>query len=316
MVKNDTVNFLINARHTIQDIINGTQQNNIDVDLFLVRKRTTGHYYFSQIPITNMLQLSILTDLIEANIGMITSSNFNPYNAFGSEANTLEFMDSISVPAIETLNEDLSEQQNVSVLTDEGNVKFSISKTDFYLINVRGLNKEISFLRRYTNSKNIKKFIPLAMFDTTYSRLDQNLLLLDPLVDLIIIDDELLVLNRYALEVVLSYKDRFFDILNCSLDIIEQQDIIENFSQFRNDCACDLRIARIFTQVHKNNNLNIVSTNLDKVENAIRQLQLPISFVNNKLIYSSNDDLQAIITILSDGFAKTLIGERAVKAVL
>ena len=59
-----------------------------------------------------------------------------------------------------------------------------------------------------------------------------------------------------------------------------------------------------------NSSIGLILANLNDVEPAIKDADLPIKFINNKFEYEGKENLHDLVKLLSDEFAKTLIGKR------
>ena len=134
---------------------------------------------------------------------------------------------------------------------------------------------------------------------------------IDNLIDFILIGDvNFVIMNRYSFEIITNYKDNYTKNLDNALKDIEQSQIIDNIEQFKEDCRESIKIAKQFTKAMQENSINFVLNHKEKFSAAIKEAQLPINFQNDKFIYDNKEQLSILVALLSDKYAKTLIGER------
>ena len=109
---------------------------------------------------------------------------------------------------------------------------------------------------------------------------------------------------------VTGYRTNYVENLEKALQEIKESNLINNIDRFCDDCKDSIKIAKRFTKAMANSSIGLILANLNDVEPAIKDADLPIKFINNKFEYEGKENLHDLVKLLSDEFAKTLIGKR------
>lgn len=291
----------------IEEFINQLKQSRVTVKMYIFEKlKKNNHYLFYRPILSNDVQEEVGSLLLVKCKEINAYNELVEFNPVLKLEGTYEGLEAVSVDGFNIFREDIADTNNVSTNMNELDIK-NISG---YMIELECLNKNIKIFRRYTNAKTLKKrAIPYRIFENSLGKLDEELFFIDNIVDFAIIDNtDILIFDRYSFEILMNYKDNYVSNLNIALEIIEQSCLINNYQQFKEDAYNNMRIARKFTNVMKESSIDVIVENIEKVKPTIEELELPIEFIDGQFIYEDKTQLYLITQLLSDDFARTLIG--------
>lgn len=287
-----------------QEILQKIEQikNNCTISMKLINKQGT-QYSFLETNLSTDVQNELKEFILSRITTIINENSLEPFNPTGKKDETIEF---IKAQEVTTFSDFLD------CYTDNINFVEKISQLDTinsYLIHIIGANEtELKIFRKYSKSKSLSRGLRYKLTDHTFDKLKDQIFIIDEIIDFIVINDEdIIVMNRYAFEIITNYRDNYTETLNTALNLIEQSNLIDNFEQFKEDCCNSMRIAKQFTRAMKQNSITIINNNPDLVSQAVTEAELPITFINNKFQYESREQLSILVALLSDEYAKTLI---------
>ncbi|NFK66475.1 DUF4868 domain-containing protein [Clostridium botulinum] len=262
-------------------------------------------YFFLQAGIDDKVQKTIFKLLKDEILSIIRNNELVEFDAVGKQDDTIEKINVSDVDGYLILKNERNDNTNFAE-----NLKI-LKEINFYLLEIINENSNIKIFRRYSKSKSLSKGIILKALESNFDRIKENIFQIDNIVDFIVINDEIIVVfNRYAFEIITNYKDNYIENLESALNKISSSNLINNMDQFKEDCKNSMRIAKQFTKAMQESSISLILSNLEHVGDAIREAELPIEFINNKFQYESREQLSILVALLSDRYAKTLIGNR------
>ncbi|SHH23441.1 Kiwa anti-phage protein KwaB-like domain-containing protein [Clostridium grantii] len=286
------------------EVLDGFTEQNSDVQLFLSHKNRL-FYSFIESRLGDTVQNEIYSLLKPSIVNIIRNNDLVEFDAVGKNDGTVETIQTVTVDGYTTLKNCKEDINNLARNIEE------LGEINFYLLEMSNGTDNVKIFRRYSKAKSLSKGIRLRIYDNQLRKIKENIFLVDDIVDFIVInDEEIIVFNRYSFEVITNYKDNYMENLDLALEEISGSELINNIEGFKEDCKNSLRIAKQFTRAMKDSSISLILENLDKVSEAIREAELPIEFVNNKFQYESKEHLSILVALLSDSYAKTLIGNR------
>lgn len=293
----------MNTQEILQKI--NQTKNDCTISMKLINKQG-NQYSFFDTNLSNDIQKELKEFILPRITTIINENSLEPFNPTGKKDETIEF---IKVQEVTTFSDFLD------CYDDTTNFVEKISKLETinsYLIHIIGANgNDLKIFRKYSKTKSLSQGLRYKLTDHTFDRLKDQIFIIDETIDFIVINDEdIIVMNRYAFEIITNYRDNYTETLNTALDLIQQSELIDNFEQFKEDCCNSMRIAKQFTRAMKQNSIAIINDNPDLVSQAIVEAELPIAFINNKFQYESREQLSILVALLSDEYAKTLITKK------
>lgn len=284
--------------------LNMFNNSECSVGLQLINKNGMN-YCFLQSSIDNDTQSEIFKILMESTLDIVKKNELAEFNSVGKEDLTIE---KINVSDVEGLKKIIDMRKDNNNFTQ--NIK-ELGDINAYLLEVRNGQENLKIFRRYSKSKSLSKGVLLQVVTKQFTKLNENIFQIDNIIDFIAINDEVaIVFNRYPFELITNYKDNYFVNLNRALIEISESNLINNMEQFAEDCKESTKIAKQFTKAMQDNSINLILANIDEVALAISEVGLPIDFIDNKFQYESKEQLSILVALLSDKYAKTLIGKR------
>lgn len=278
--------------------------NECSLGLQLINKNGIN-YSFLQSSIDNDTQKEIFKILIESTLDIVKKNELEEFNPVGKEDLIIE---KINVSEVEGLKKIIDMRRDNSNFTQ--NIR-ELGDINAYLLEVTNGQENLKIFRRYSKSKSLSKGVLLQVVSKHFTKLNENIFQIDNIIDFIVINDEMaIIFNRYPFELITNYKDNYFVNLDRALIEISQSNLINNMEQFAEDCKESTKIAKQFTKAMQDNSINLILNNIDEVSLAINEVGLPIDFVDNKFQYEGKEQLSILVALLSDKYAKTLIGKR------
>lgn len=284
--------------------INTFNSERYSLGLQLIHKNGMN-YSFLQSIIDDKTQKEIFKVLIESTLDIIKQNELNEFNPIGKEDLTVE---KINVSEVEGLKRIIDMRKDQTNFTEELR---ELGDINAYLLEIRNGEENLKIFRRYSKSKSLSKGMLLQVLSKQFTKINENIFQIDNIIDFIVINDEVvIVFNRYPFEVITNYKDNYFINLDKALDEISESNLISNMEQFAEDCKESTKIAKQFTKAMQENSISLILEHINEVSLAINEAGLPIDFIDNKFQYEGKEQLSILVALLSDKYAKTLIGKR------
>lgn len=291
-------------KHELINKINMFNCNECSLGLQLIHKNGMN-YSFLQSNINDKTQKEIADELIKATLGIIKENELSEFNPIGKDDLTVEI---INVSAVEGLKKIIDMRKLQANFVEEIE---ELRDINAYLLEVKNGQENLKIFRRYSKSKSLSKGMILQVVSKQFTKIEENIFQIDNIIDFIVINDEIvIVFNRYPFEVITNYKDNYFINLDKALDEISESNLISNMEQFAEDCKESTKIAKQFTKAMQDNSINLILEHISEVSQAINEAGLPIEFIDNKFKYEGKEQLSILVALLSDKYAKTLIGKR------
>lgn len=272
---------------------------------FYLSHKENKDYFFFECNCKDGVQKEIFNCLKDTILAIVKNNELTEFDPVGKNDGVIERLNVLDVAGYMKLNNELQDKNNFEI-----DIK-KLEEINFYIVQIKNSNNDIKIFRRYSKGKSLSKGFFMRIFNDNFSKIKEKIFQFDNMVDFIVINDkDIIIFNRYSFELITNYKDNYITNLRNALSIIESSDLIDNIEQFKEDCLNSARIAKQFTKAMQQNSISLILSNLNKVNEAIREAALPIEFVNNKFKYENKEQLSILVQLLSDRYAKTLIGEK------
>lgn len=291
-------------KNEIINKINMFNCNEYSLGLQLIHKNGMN-YSFLQSNISDKTQKEIADELIKVTLGIIKENELSEFNPIGKDDLTVEIINVSKVEGLKRIIDMRKLRTNFVEKIEE------LKDINAYLLELKNGQENLKIFRRYSKSKSLSKGMILKVVSKQFTKIDENIFQIDNIIDFIVINDEIvIVFNRYPFEVITNYKDNYFINLDKALDEISESNLISNMEQFAEDCKESTKIAKQFTKTMQDNSINLILEHINEVSQAINEAGLPIDFIDNKFKYEGKEQLSILVALLSDKYAKTLIGKR------
>ncbi|MGL5692886.1 MAG: Kiwa anti-phage protein KwaB-like domain-containing protein [Peptostreptococcaceae bacterium] len=286
--------------------VNEFNEENSSVRLQIVHKNKDKNFYkFMDTDIKNKVQKEIfklVNNSMKSTIRLNELVNFDPIS---KEDDTIEVIKVDKVSGYKDFKNNRGNTHNyVTGIRDFDTI-------GFYVLEFNNGESNIKVFRRYSKTKSLSRGIFFTAIDKTLDKIKDTIFQVDEAIDFICINDEtIIVFNRYSFELITGYRTNYVENLEKALQEIKESNLINNIDRFCDDCKDSIKIAKRFTKAMANSSISLILANLNDVEPAIKEADLPIKFINNKFEYEGKENLHDLVKLLSDEFAKTLIGKR------
>ncbi|MCF2673372.1 Kiwa anti-phage protein KwaB-like domain-containing protein [Fusobacterium varium] len=289
----------------IGEIIRTLNSEGLSYDLYFSRKLRTGYASFS--PNVDKQIYDDLFHLIMENLNNCLEKEQVPYNPTGHRDGTLEVC---SCEYIENYQDILSSFE----MADTVETEIDPDNFSFYCITIRTTEGEnIKLYRRVTKFKKLNTKGLVARFSgRVLNKVESKLIGLDGDIDIVVYKNEILIISHYSLERIFSLKDKFLSTAQNFLEEIETDQIIENFSSFKDDCLNDGRFIKTLTKMSDENiDMQVLINKFDNVKKTIDMfdLQIEIEETSSKIIYTDKNQINDILRIIRDCYYISLINE-------
>lgn len=292
-------------------ILNGLANDDLDMRLYFTQKRQNGRYQSYSPTIDPDLQIELKNIVTDA-LSQVTETEQREFSPIGMIDGCIELYQTNDINNFEDILLSMSDEYVTRVHIEEK----EISKLNFYCLNIRTIDGEILFFRRVTKFNRLTKakggfFGKFSNGD--FTKLDDTLLGIDPNVDLVIWNGEILILNHISLERIFSLQNQFHEKASHTLDLVRRADRITNFDQFQDDCLADGRVTRALTKLlNEEERMHQVFENFENVIYVIDIFSLNIELAdeNTKIVYEDKTQLLDITRLMRDSFYKSYINNR------
>ncbi|MFJ7662447.1 DUF4868 domain-containing protein [Lysinibacillus sp. NPDC097162] len=288
-----------------EHLLSGTSE----VSLFLIEKIKTHDAldYFSFKPsLSRSLQLDIVK-VIQPTIDKLVGKEQVEFNENGRPNGVVEYCEPSYIGI--TYDNLFKSLQKPGELLNEGTQK------DLYCIKIEiEMGKFAYILNRIPQLKKFTKGLWGTLADSTFRKVSDSFIGIEPGFDLLIFEDEVLVINNIAMQRIFDLKTKYVQNTNSVLTVFEETNKLEGFEQFKNDSIEDgnivKRVSRLMTRPER---MTRFVDNFDKVEEIIMEFDLNIELneEKTKIKYTDKKQLNDIVKLLNDAYYKTVLtGER------
>lgn len=252
-----------------------------------------------------------IIDIICPSIDKLSRKEQQEYNENGRVNGIIEFCSSDYIGDLYTkLIQSLVEHNQRETMSKD-------DKKDFYCIEFKiGTNESVYILNRIPQFKKFSKGIWGTMIDSTFKKVSEVFIGIEPNFDLIIYQGEIVVVNNVSLQRIFNLKSKYIDNANSVLTSFEESNKIEGFELFKSDSIEDGNIVkRISKLMMKQERMERFVSNFNKIGEIITEFDLNIELNDDKtkIIYTDKKQLNDIVKLLNDAYYKTVLsGEKGV----
>lgn len=209
--------------------------------------------------------------------------------------------------------------QVIEELTNEDNFEddlgeLTIQNINYYCFVFRNNNQTVYLFRRFTKMKKMRNGILGRIQDNSLRRIEaRDFFGIDRDIDIIVFENEALIINRFALQTIFRLDDYFNQQAQQALELISDNNIIENFDVFQNDCLNDKLAARRMTKIlNTEGRLEGFFDNIDNLPDVIENFDLEIELNNdNRIMYNGSREARSqILFCISDAYYQSFILRR------
>ena len=288
-----------------EHLLSGTSE----VSLFLIEKIKTHDAldYFSFKPsLSRSLQLDIVK-VIQPTIDKLVGKEQVEFNENGRPNGVVEYCESSYIG--------ITYDNLFKSLQEPGESLNEDTQKDLYCIKIEiEAGKFAYFLNRISQLKKFTKGLWGTLADSTFRKVSDSFIGIEPGFDLLIFEDEVLVINNVAMQRIFDLKTKYVQNTNSVLTVFKETNKLEGFEQFKNDSIEDgnivKRVSRLMTRPER---MTRFVDNFDKVEEIIMEFDLNIELneEKTKIKYTDKKQLNDIVKLLNDAYYKTVLtGER------
>ncbi|EJM6036300.1 DUF4868 domain-containing protein, partial [Enterococcus faecalis] len=167
---------------------------------------------------------------------------------------------------------------------------------------------------RFTKMKKIRNGILGRFQDNTFRKIEtDNFFGIDRDIDILLFDNEALIVNRFALQTIFKLNDYFTDRATTALKKLDEEKVLVNFEDFKNDCLNDKLAARRMTKIiNTEGRLEGFLQNTRHLPEVIEHFDLEIELNdNNQIIYNGSKEARSqILFCISDAYYQSFILQR------
>lgn len=289
-------------------ISNVEADDNDSVEMKMIQKIGNGIWsHTPQLTIAMREELKVFyTEILNNNFFDLEQSEYNPNIVIEG---SLQVSDLTNAHINEVLAEiDLEENCN----DDMGNV--DLDKINYYRFKSNYNGNSLYIFRRFTKMKKIRNGILGRFQDNTFRKIETDVFFgIDRDIDILLFDNEALIVNRFALQTIFKLNDYFIERATTALSELEEENVLVNFEDFKNDCLNDKLAARRMTKIiNTEGRLEGFLQNTRNLPEVIEHFDLEIELNdNNQIIYNGSKEARSqILFCISDAYYQSLILQR------
>lgn len=152
----------------------------------------------------------------------------------------------LDVARVDTTIVELNSEENIH--GDLGDL--DLEAINFYCIKLTHNGESMYIFRRFTKMKKIRRGFLGVFHDNALRQVENELFIgLDRDVDILVFQNEMLIINRFALQTIFNLQDYFIERTTYALNQIQQGNVISNFDEFREDCLNDRQASKRITKI-------------------------------------------------------------------
>jgi uncharacterized protein (UPF0297 family) len=280
----------------------------LDIRLYFTRKKHNGTYVSYSPTISKELPQElkdIVTSALE-NVITVEQREFNPIGTLDG------YVETFNPESVGSFN-DIVNSMHEDVVHRDGIPSDEINRLNFYCIKIH-LGEEFGdalFFRRVTKFKKLQKGIVGRIVSNDFEKVGNDLLGIDPYIDIVVFNDEMLIINHVSFERIFRIQDQYFEKAQETLNKIEEAGKIRNFEEFKEDCLSDARITRALTKLlSEEERIDKFILNFENVRTVIEVFELDVKVESGVLIYEDKSQLMDIVRLIKDSYYRSLIANR------
>ena len=292
-------------RKLLEQLISNTPK----VTLFIIEKIKTNDaldYFSNKISLSRNLQKEII-EIVQPTINKLMEIDQIEFNENGRPNGVVEYCE----PSYVGTTFD-------NLLNSLGEPGIGVSdsvKKDLYCIAIElDTGKYCYLLNRIPQFKKFSKGIWGTLADSTFRKVTDSFIGIEPSFDLIIYEEQILIINNVSMQRIFDLKTKYIQNASAVLNSFEDTQKIEGFEQFKVDSIEDgnivKRISRLMTKPER---MTRFVENFIKVEEIITEFDLSIELNDDKtkIKYTDKKQLNDIVKLLNDAYYKTVLsGEK------
>lgn len=204
----------------------------------------------------------------------------------------------------------------IAEIEDEVNIHgdmqdMNLNDINFYCIRLTHNNESMYIFRRFTKMKKIRRGILGILDDNTLRKFENELFIgIDRDIDILVFQNEMLIINRFALQTIFNLQDYFTERATEALNHIETGNLITNFEEFREDCLNDRQASKRITKIiNTPGRIEGFLQNGHLLPNVIAEADLDIDLnEGGQLVYTRNRQVRSqILFCIADAYYESLI---------
>lgn len=296
-----------NAIDDLSNHISDLNKKDINIEIYLIQKLSkTGDYILFSPNVSQELSGSIFDTLTNQVNNILKNKKLIEFDPLIYEDGTIDYLESDKVKAFEDIKAKIQANNCCNISDFKQHV--NLDDISFYCFKITHNNTTPLFIfRKFSNPKSLREGFISQFTNKILDVVEEDFFIIDNKIDVIEFNGKLYILNRYYFEIIFSYKDIYFKILNDALSTLEKNNIIDNFENFKELCIASNQIAKKFTKIMKENSLSTFFNHKESISIVIEEYKLDIKYENGKLIYE--DNISEILKLLSDDFVTTALGK-------
>ncbi|SEN92110.1 protein of unknown function [Peptostreptococcus russellii] len=230
--------------------------------------------------------------------------NILTYNIVGSLDNTLEKDSTENYPVIDSFFKKIC----LPGLMDD----LKKIKINFYVYElIMGKGKKIYFFKQNKNLKIFKSgMVAKLLLKDSLEKIDiNNSIAIEPGIDIIIFDKEIIIKNHSAFEKIFGLYEIFKEEAEKIFENKKLEEIV-GFEKLKVDVLDNLNFVKRIAKLEKKQNKFLFLDKPEKTKQVIKDFKLGITFnKENKIIYDNKSQAADFINLMQDAYYKTIIGE-------
>lgn len=280
---------------------------NNSVKLEFIEKRKNGYTSYV-IQLENPTRKSIIDMYHNTFNQTVFGYNQVAYNPLGIEEGTIE-VTTTNLAKISEITSLLGSPENrVHDLSS-----LNLDKINYYRVHIQSDEDSFQIFRRFNKLKKLRKGVQGYITGNSFNKIESDMVGLDNQADIVIKGERVLIVSRYALEVIFDLSDYFVEKTKEAMNLLDEEKIIENFNTFREDCLNDGRdIKRVTKIVNTPSLIKDFSEKISVLPEVVEEAKLSINFnANGKIDYQGDrTERSHILSCMADKYYRTLLQQK------
>lgn len=293
----------------VRGFIRSINPDNADsIDMRMIQKAGDGVISFAPQLSVDMKQdlKNFYREILDSNLFEQDQTEYNPNIAMEG---TLQISNLDTAHIREVIN-DIESEDNLVDDIDEAD----LDKLNYYSFKFNQGGRSLYIFRRFTKMKKIRNGIFGVFHENSFTRLEATKFFgIDRDIDIMIFEDEVLIINRFALQTIFKLKDYFTERATLALETLNREEVFENFNDFETDCINDKMAARRMTKIiNTPGRIEDFIQHIGLLQEVIEQFHLEFELnEENKIKYNgSKKSRNQILNCISDAYYKSVILQR------
>ncbi|SDL24248.1 Kiwa anti-phage protein KwaB-like domain-containing protein [Natronincola ferrireducens] len=208
------------------------------------------------------------------------------FDVIGSEADSIEFLESKMVNNLEKIKNGL----NPIKAKKASDIDVDINDIwGYVVVFTNDKKKKLSIFRKFTTPKALNENKKFSIVNGNIEEFNEQIFTLDFKIDALEVNSNIYIINKYYFELLFSFNEEYVKYVKNSLEKLKSEKVINNFDEFSTRCLESGNLVRKLVYVVNKDRLKWLKKHIKSAQSVIDEYELKVKIENSKIDYSNKD---------------------------